>query len=164
MQGKAVYIVVAFSMLLLGQASHDPDNSRLATKEQAGIGINLKPKSVVLGPKIRLGDLGNIRISDSRRKSKICNLLLGTAPPPGESTEITLSYIRRRLKTEGLGDFIPFVNGPKTMRVITAQNEIDKAFLREQLAYDQRHSDKGFHRPSNVSAYIDMVLRIYLES
>ncbi|MFQ5863913.1 MAG: hypothetical protein ACE5IW_01655 [bacterium] len=96
--------------------------------------INLKSKALVLGPKIKLGEIGKIIVPDSLQRLKLSSIELGQAPPPGESTDLSLNYIKRCLKRAGFEEFISYIKGPKTVRVTTAQIEIDKAFLEEGYA------------------------------
>jgi hypothetical protein len=96
--------------------------------------INLKSKAVVLGPVVTLGDIGQVVISDSRARTELVGLRIGTAPPPGESTEISLTHIKRRLKTAGYGEYVSALRGPKNIRITTAPIEIDKAILKEEFA------------------------------
>jgi len=129
---KGIYTAfVLLSCSFLGQATY---SSIAQEKNHQPFAINLRPRSVVLGPNVTLGDLGNIYLSDRNRRKILSQIDLGQAPPPGEGREISLSYIKRRLRTEGLGEFIALLSGPKRVRVITAQIEIDKAFLSEQFA------------------------------
>ena len=98
------------------------------------LSIKLKAKSLVIGPFITLGDVGYLFITDNNTKTRLSSIRIGIAPPPGESTEITLNHIKRKLESEGFGEYAAKINGPKTIRVSTAQKEIDKIFLNEELA------------------------------
>jgi len=133
MKTKASILVLFAAVLFLGQTSGKA--GAFGTERMPSyLSINLKARSVILGPQIKLGDLSHIYVSNTRKKVTIGKVTLGAAPPPGESTEISLNYIKRRLRTEGLEEYIQYLKGPRTIRVITAQNEIDKAFSREELA------------------------------
>ena len=128
---KGIFIAfVLLSCSFLGQATY---SSVAQESNHQPFAINLRPRSVVLGPNVKLGDLGKIRIADRTRRKMLSQIDLGQAPPPGEGREISLSYIKRRLRTAGLSEFIALLSGPKRVRVITAQVEIDKAFLSEQF-------------------------------
>ncbi|MFQ5705905.1 MAG: hypothetical protein ACE5HO_00525 [bacterium] len=96
--------------------------------------INLKSQALVLGPVIRLGDIGILSVPDSVARRRLESVELGKAAPPGESREISIYYIRRSLKRAGLGKFISNIKGPKTIRVTTAPIELDKARLRDGIA------------------------------
>lgn len=108
------------------------------TEHDIDLSINLKAKALVLGPKIRLGDIGVLVIADSSENKTLAEKLalveVGDAPPPGESREISIYYIKRCLKKAGFGDFVSRLNGPRTVRVTTAAVEVDKARLEDSNA------------------------------
>ncbi|NIR47533.1 hypothetical protein GWO43_03490 [candidate division KSB1 bacterium] len=101
---------------------------------EARLSINLKAKAVVIGPAITLGDIGQVIVSDSIKRLRLAAVKVGKAPPPGESSEISRNHIKRCLKKSGFGEFIDVLEGPRIIRVTTAQVEIDKAFIKEQYA------------------------------
>lgn len=99
--------------------------------------INLKTKALVIGPDITLGEIGQVIIPDRFKRSQLAAVKIAPAPPPGESTEISMTLIKRRMTRAGFGEFIPYLKGPRAIRVTTAQTEIDKAFIKEQYALTQ---------------------------
>lgn len=105
-----------------------------ASDVNKNLSINLKAKSIVLGPEIRLRDVGTIIIPDTKKKAEIAQIIIGKAPPPGESSEISLNYIKRRLKVSGFEDYVSIIKGPRIIRIVTAHVEIDKAFLKQEFA------------------------------
>ena len=119
--------------LLAAQIGVSSSNS---SKHEGGVkvAIKVKAKSLVLGPQVTLGDISSVQISDNPKRAAIEGIIIVKAPPPGESTDISLTDIKRKLKVAGYGRFIPMLKGPRTVRIITAHNEIDKAFLKEGLA------------------------------
>lgn len=106
----------------------------LPLNSNGNFSINLKSKALVLGPKIKLGDIGKVIVPDSLQMLRLSSVELGEAPPPGESSDLSLSHIKRCLKRAGFEEFISYIKGPRIIRVTTAQVEIDKAFLREDYA------------------------------
>lgn len=108
--------------------------SEADTEEGARLSINLKAKAVVLGPEVTLGDIGFVQVADIKLRKRLMSIKVGEAPPPGESFEITLHYVKRLLETTGFAQIASRLNGPRSVRVITAQKEIDKAFVREEFA------------------------------
>jgi hypothetical protein len=122
----SIVITLCMAASVMSQNVESPSGNDLS--------INLKPRAVVVGPVITLGDIGYIVVQDSVRRSLLKSVRITDAPPPGESTEISLNYIKNRLKAAGFKDFASVINGPKSIRVTTAQIEIDKAFLREEFA------------------------------
>lgn len=98
------------------------------------LSISLKARSVVLGPEVKLGDIGKVLIPDHHKRAQLASIVIGQAPPPGESSEISLTYIKRCLKLHGFEKYLSVIEGPRTVRIITAHVEIDKAFLREEFA------------------------------
>ncbi|MFQ5648471.1 MAG: hypothetical protein ACE5IY_00875 [bacterium] len=107
---------------------------KLGKKDEPKFSIVLRAKSLVLGPVVTLGDIGHIVIPDSLQRTLLSSVKISDAPPPGETTEISMRHIMRRLKTAGFEKYLSALKGPRTIRVVTAQKEIDKAFLREALA------------------------------
>lgn len=113
--------------------------SLLGSKSTGSIGedehsINLRARSTILGPHITLGDISSLMVADSLQRMKLSALKIGRAAPPGESTEILRSYIKKKLMHSGFGEYADSISGPRTIRVLTAQKEIDKAFVKEILA------------------------------
>ena len=106
----------------------------VGTSGSKQLSIKLKAKAVILGPEITLGDVGYIIAADSVKREQLMSIKIGDAPPPGESSDISLSHIKRCLKTAGFSKYVHAIKGPRTIRVITAPVEIDKAFLREEYA------------------------------
>lgn len=131
-----VFLVVSFSMLFTA-------HSLVAVSESSETGknlsISLKARAVVLGPYVKLGDVGNLIIPNNKTRTQIASVIIGKAPPPGEAREISLNYIKRCLKSNGLEKYTSLLNGPKTIRIITAHVEIDKAFLQQEYAYIGQH-------------------------
>ncbi|TDI87718.1 MAG: hypothetical protein E2O78_00705 [Caldithrix sp.] len=72
-------------------------------------------------------------VTDSLKRMKLSAIKIGKAAPPGESTEILLSHIKKKLMHAGFGEYADSISGPRTIRVLTAQKEIDKAFVKEGL-------------------------------
>lgn len=119
---------IIFSLFKISYGQNIPLNGKRE------FSINIKSKALVLGPKITLGEIGVLAIPDSVKKEQLASVELGLAPPPGESREITLRYIKRCIKRAGFGEFISYIKGPRTIRVITAPVEIDKAILKDEIA------------------------------
>lgn len=106
----------------------------LNSPAQKKLTIHLKAKAIVLGPIVTLGDIGSISIPDSFIQSRISSIKIKDAPPPGESSEIRLSQIKKCLRKAGFDRYLNILNGPRLIRVTTAQIEIDKAFIKEEYA------------------------------
>jgi len=125
--------------LLVTTALLQPTRAAQAQSKN-GLSINLKSRALVIGPRIRLGEIGVIQGATKKIKAALDSLELGQAPPPGESREITLSYIKNKMRAAGLKKYIRYIKGPKRIRVTTAQVQIDKAILRESVTdYIERH-------------------------
>ncbi len=132
-QTRTIGILILTTMLLYvpkGLTLHGSNNDT-----QGGeLSIILRARSLVLGPDITLGDIGEIAIPDSSQRRILSTIKIGQAPPPGESTEISLNYVRKCLRSAGLQKYLSALKGPRTIRVVTAQREIDKVFIREAMA------------------------------
>ncbi|MCH8873367.1 hypothetical protein IH824_11465, partial [candidate division KSB1 bacterium] len=76
--------------------------------------IKLKARTIVLGPDITLGDVSNILTPNSIVRAKLLAIKIGHAPPPGESSEIKLSHIKRCLKVAGFEEYTKTIRGPRT--------------------------------------------------
>ena len=98
------------------------------------LSIKLKARTIVLGPDVTLGDVSHILTPNSTIRAKLLTIKIGHAPPPSESSEIKLSHIKRCLKVAGFSKYINAIKGPRTIRVVTAEVEIDKAILKEEFA------------------------------
>lgn len=131
---KVVLFISAVVIFINLDSGHPQKNSPTGNNQ---LSINLKAQAVVVGPEIKLGDIGYIVLGDSAVRKRLSQIKIGIAPPPGESSEILLSYVKRCLIKEGFKKFVSVLRGPNVIRVTTAQNEIDKAFLREEYALNQ---------------------------
>jgi len=100
------------------------------------LSIDLRPVALVIGPAIRLEDVGVIHTADNSLKKKLAVTELGPAAPPGESKELTLSEIRARLRRAGVTTFVVHVTGPSAIRVTTAPAEIYKVMIEGLLAWN----------------------------
>ena len=123
--GVLLFLMVLLVQSLLGSKS----TGALADKHS----INLRAKSTILGPHITLGDISSLMVADSLQRMELSAIKIGRAAPPGESTEILLSHIKKKLMQAGFGEYTDSIRGPRTIRVLTAQKEIDKAFVRAGL-------------------------------
>ena len=130
---KTLSVFLIFNLYLL--CVIDPGNSESKQSKRSNqLSIKLKARTIVLGPVVTLGDVSHILAANSTIRDKLLTVKVGLAPPPGESSEIKLSYIKRCLKVAGLDKYTDAIKGPRTIRVITAQVEIDKAILKEEFA------------------------------
>ncbi len=130
---KPLYIFFMSTLSLLIVIDMGSSETKHA-KNSSKLSIKLKARTIVLGPDITLGDVSNILTPNSTLRTKLLAIKIGHAPPPGESSEIKLSYIKRCLKVAGFEEYAKTIWGPKTIRVVTAQFEIDKAILKEEFA------------------------------
>jgi len=123
-------ISILFLLCIINMGSSESKQSKNSSK----LSIKLKARTIVLGPDITLGDVSRILTPNSTVRAKLSTIKIGHAPPPGESSEIKLSYIKRCLKVAGFEEYAKVIKGPRTIRVVTAQIEIDKAILKEEFA------------------------------
>lgn len=134
---RAMALFMAGAMLLAADAA-------FAQNTNKELSINLKARSLVIGPKILLKEICVIRTGDKSIQQKIGAVQLGKAPPPGESKELTLSFIKLQLRQAGLQKYLDNVSGPKVIRVTTAHEEISKAVLEDAVTdYVARHAPAG---------------------
>ena len=130
---KTLYVFLIFNLYLLCLTA--PGNSESKkSKRNTRLSIKLKARAIVLGPNVTLGDVSHILTQNSSIQAKLVAIKIGLAPPPGESSEIKLSYIKRCLRVAGFDKYSNAIKGPRTIRIITAQVEIDKAILKEEFA------------------------------
>ena len=119
-------------------------NAAFAQNQNKELSINLKARALVIGPKILLKEICVIQTDDKSIQQKIGAVQLGKAPPPGESKELTLSYIKLQLRQAGMQKYLDKVSGPKVIRVTTAHEEISKAVLEDAVTeYVVRHVPDG---------------------
>ncbi len=137
---------VAFATFL-GVVGH-PKVTAYGLGEKQQFSINLKSRALVIGPEVTLGEIGRVIVPDPVKRAQLASINLGEAPPPGESTEISLSAVKTRLVKAGFGNFVPYVKGPRAIRVTTAEVEIDKAFLKPQ--YARHRPAKGQRPPAEI--------------
>ena len=126
--------VVSLFLILSFFVASETGFSESDRGSDAKLTIKIKAKVTVLGPEITLGDIGNVVVTDRIKRKRLLAVRICDAPPPGESTEISLRHIKRCLKTAGFSEYISALKGPRNIRVITAEIEIDKAFLKEEFA------------------------------
>lgn len=127
-----IFIIAFMQILSFLYAGY---NSRTATQEI--LQIRLKPMNLVIGNQIVLGDICELNIQNEEIRKRFSNINIGLAPPPGESIEITLISVKKKISIAGFSAYITYVTGPKIIRIKTAHREIDKAFLQEEFALNQ---------------------------
>jgi flagella basal body P-ring formation protein FlgA len=119
-------------------------NAVSAQNPSRELSINLKARSLVIGPRILLKEVCVIQTDDKAIQQKIGEVQLGKAPPPGESKELTLAFIKLQLRQAGLQKYIDKLSGPKSIRVTTAHEEISKAVLEDAVTdYVAGHVQEG---------------------
>ena len=122
--------------LMLGAA-----NVVWAQNQSRELSINLKARSLVIGPKILLHEICIIQTNDRAIRQQIGAVQLGKVPPPGESKELTLSFIKLQLRQAGLQKYLDKISGPKVIRVTTAHEEISKVVLEDAVTeYVRQHA------------------------
>lgn len=158
---KPLTIFSIFILYLLCAIDIGSGESR-QSKNNASLSIKLRARTTVLGPDVTLGDVSHILTRNRTIRARLLTIKIGHAPPPGESSEIKLSYIKRCLKMAGFTEYTKAIKGPRTIRVVTAQVEIDKAILKEEFAkfFKNNNSLACLEVPKNKK--IDFMLN-YLE-
>lgn len=124
-----IFIIAFMQILSFLYAGY---NNRITSKQT--LRIKLRPLNLIVGNQIVLGDICDINIQNLEIRKRFSNINIGLAPPPGESIEISLISIKKKIASAGFPKYIAYVIGPKTIRAETAHREIDKAFLREEFA------------------------------
>ena len=131
---KKPFCIFLISILyLLCVIDMGSSESKQSTKSKK-LSIKLKARTIVLGPDVTLGNVSHILTPNNTIRAKLLAIKIGHAPPPSESNEIKVSHIKRCLKVAGFGKYINTIRGPRTIRVVTAEIEIDKAILKEEFA------------------------------
>ncbi|MCG8606493.1 hypothetical protein MJD09_16100 [bacterium] len=100
--GKRFYILTSMACAILLSNLGIGSSGKNSTINHEQLSINLKARALVIGPTIKLGDIGKIIVPDSAKGARVAELKIADAPPPGESSEISLNYIKRRLHAAGL--------------------------------------------------------------
>ncbi len=101
---KPLYIFLISTLCLLIVIDMGSSETK-QSKNSSKLSIKLKARTIVLGPDITLGDVSNILTPNSIVRAKLLAIKIGHAPPPGESREIKLSYIKRCLKVAGFEEY-----------------------------------------------------------
>ena len=127
-------VVISISVVIIISVFFSLTQAEDKTTEEAEFAILLKAKATVLGPEVTLGEIGNIKVTDPEIQTRLLAIKVATAPPPGESLEISMSQIKRKLKSAGLNKYVGLIKGPDSIRVMTVQVELDKAFVQEDFA------------------------------
>ncbi len=130
----ASYLAILFLLVLVSHIGAGASSNGDVKDTSNLLSIKVKAKSLVLGPEVTLGDISSLHLGEGQSNEALNSIKIMKAPPPGESTDVSMSEIKRKLKIAGFEKYIPFLKGPRTVRIITAHNEIDKAFLKEGLA------------------------------
>jgi len=96
--------------------------------------LEIRRYTKVVGPRIVLGKLCKV-VPDSREFSEeLDRIFVGRSAPPSESKDITLSFLKLKLRAAGLLKKIRRINGPKIIRVTTAHKDITRLKLKEAVA------------------------------
>lgn len=81
------------------------------------ISISLKQKATVQGVDIHLGEISRIDSVDPRWGQKLDRLVIAKAPQPGRSRQITVDYLRLRLKQMDLAPETVTLSGSQQVQV-----------------------------------------------
>jgi hypothetical protein len=97
--------------------------------------INLQAEAIIPGPYILLGDISQISLNDTSLARKLSALILTNAAVPGEAKEITISFIKKRIREVGLELSQISFKGPRVIRIKTLENNILNFFMNQYLAF-----------------------------
>ncbi|MBN2090276.1 hypothetical protein JW964_11750 [candidate division KSB1 bacterium] len=97
--------------------------------------INLQAEAIIPGPYILLGEVSQISLSDSSLARKLSSVILTKAAVPGEAKEITISFIKKRIREIGLELSQISFKGPRVIRIKTLENNILNFFIDQYLAF-----------------------------
>lgn len=104
--------------------------------------INFKTESIVIGPQITLGEVGQIIVADKALRHRLNQLEITKAAPPGEAKEITVSQIKKCVREEGFDLAHIIFKGPKILRITTLPDKLINLIIEDKLA---------LFRPRNLS-------------
>lgn len=121
-----------FGIVLLGGAYVTSAVLSQATAQEL-LEVNLREKTVVVGPKVTLKDLAEIRDVSAARLQRAERLSLGFAPPPGESRVIPARLVRMELYKAGFLEKEVRVVGAQAVTVRTAFQHVSAQTLLQLL-------------------------------
>jgi hypothetical protein len=83
----------------------------------AEIAIFLRPEAEVRGPDIRLGEVAEIACAETELQRRLEGLVIGKAPLPGRSRNISADYVRLRLRQLDIGEERTVLGGAERIEV-----------------------------------------------
>jgi hypothetical protein len=102
--------------------------------------ISFHSESVVVGSEISLGEIGKIVLNNEKLCKRLSSLVIAEAAPPGETREISLSYIKKRLKELGFDIQQIHFKGPKVLRITTMPNKLIDLLIEDKIASRDHHA------------------------
>jgi flagella basal body P-ring formation protein FlgA len=111
--------------------------------------IRLRAESVVRGPEMRLGELGEISTPDETWQRQLEAIDVGRAPLPGASRTVDLPYLAARLKQAGVDPARLRMEAPARVTVTTKSRRIPGAELVEAVRAALLRQMRG--RPEDVA-------------
>ncbi|MFO7686476.1 MAG: flagellar basal body P-ring formation chaperone FlgA [Desulfobacterales bacterium] len=97
----------------------------------AGPPIILRPAAEVEGPEIRLGEVAEITCTDPQLRQRLDGLVIGKAPLPGRSRNISADYVRLRLRQIDGGDDRMVLGGAERVEVSLPGVEVSEEQIRQ---------------------------------
>ena len=95
--------------------------------------VRLLEKSTVVGPKVDLGDVGNVIGKNNAVLGKVRRIHLGSAAPAGKKIKIGRGYIKIALRREGYSDKDYSFTGSDSTEVLTESQQFSTSELLASL-------------------------------
>ena len=129
-----------------------------AFSETPQLTISFHSESVVVGPEISLGEIGKIVINNEMLCKTLRDLIIAEAAPPGETREISLSYIKKCIKELGFNLQEIQFNGPKVLRITTMPNKLIDLLIEDQTAFQHEDSQEFLDAKSVKDCHFQVIV------
>jgi len=126
--------------------------------------ISFHSESIVVGTQISLGEIAKIATSNEKIGHALRKLQITEAAPPGETRELTLSFIRKCIKERGFNLRQIQFTGPKILRITTMPTKIIDLLIEDKIALRYRtfqiikwDQNFTFHKNKSITGCIRQV-------
>lgn len=100
--------------------------------------IFFQTESIVIGTQISLGEIAKIVASDEKIGLTLRGLKISEAAPPGETREVTLSYVKKCIKESGYNLQQFQFSGPRILRITTMPTKIIDLLIEDKIVLPNR--------------------------
>jgi len=112
------------------------------------ITVNFHPEAISIGPKIKLGEISQISVKNQRLRCALDSLVITDAAISGEAKEISISFIKKKLRESGLDLNQICFKGSRIIRITTLTDNLINLIIENQITQNNHLKKKLTNRTS----------------